>query len=77
VPKDDNYAEAKDAIFIINITVALITLLLTVSMDCFAVYKYRNHKYDRVTSLVLALFLIFFSLRFLGYFLQDFLQIDS
>ena len=63
--------------FVINISVSFLILVMSLSMNAFAVYKYRNHKYDRLTSVVLALFLIFFSLRFLLYFLQDYLRIDN
>ena len=64
---DDNYLEIRKTLFNFNATLSLVTLVVTLVMDIFAYAKYRHLSYDRLTSVVLILFLVSFSIRFAGY----------
>ena len=64
---DDNFSESHQTLVYVNTTLSLVTLVVTLVMDVFAYAKYRHLSYDRLTPLVLALFLISFSIRFTGY----------
>lgn len=52
-------------------------MVLTLLMNVFAYAKYRHLSYDRLTSIVLILFLVSFSVRFTGYMIQDVLKIKN
>ena len=46
-------------------------------MEIFAYAKYRHLSYDRLTPVVLILFLVSFSIRFTGYLIMDVLKLRS
>ena len=64
---DDNYEESHQTLGYVNTTLSLVTLVVTLIMDVIAYAKYRHLSYDRLTPVVLALFLVSFSIRFAGY----------
>ena len=68
-PYQDNFEEVYYIVFVVNTSTALVTLVCMIAMNIYAYVKYRKYSYDRVTAVVLSLFLASFSIRFLGYLL--------